>query len=342
MAKISHAFEMLLKRGKARTCLIEGEDCTRTTIQAHSVQNSTILEQIVDTTGHVYTFKTQPSGLALSRLGRNKATTFSGLCNHHDTQLFREIDFSNQSIPTVFTPRQKTLFFLRALLLEGWKKQSIVNSLGDIAKGIEAKDALKVAALLNVSEKEIVDTLVNPEPFAWSIEGNIKGLDEFRAQSRAVFGQLRSGKFHNTVTHHWRLRSRIEAVVTTGFTPIWDLEGTHLYDLSKMPPRMSHMSLTVFPDGEFVNVFISHHRLHQARLQKLMDQIGKHFSKATGWQDWLTEFMLEHSENIVMRPSFIEALKPTERDALEKAVRWTSTDSRPPETYLPFCFFSKG
>lgn len=341
MSRVRHAFDGLLKKRKVRSCLVEGSECREPAIKAHSVQNSAIIEQLVDESGHLFTLESHSKGpgLVLTKTGRNKASTFTGLCSHHDTTVFREIDFSRNSIPAEFSDRQRTLFFLRALLLEGWKKQSIVNSLHDIAKSIEARDLPKLSSLLQVPETELSEALSEPEVIAWSVQGNIKGLEEFRELARSIFGQLDRGKFHNTITHHWRPRARSEVATSSGFSPLEDLAGNRFYAPDLLPPRMTHLSLTVFPDGDFTNVLISHQRRDRNLLSSLLEQINEKFNRPDGWQQWLTEFMLEHSENILFRPSFVQSLGQPERDAIERAASWTSAQDRPPERDLPVRFF---
>jgi len=142
--KLRHAFESLLKKGRKRTCLAEDEECSRPAIQAHSLQNAAILEQLIDSTGHVSILEPEQGKIGIYPRGRNQATTFTGVCGPHDTNIFREIEFQTGSIPTQLTAKQLTLFFLRAVLLESWKKQSIVNSLEDIATSIEAGDPARL------------------------------------------------------------------------------------------------------------------------------------------------------------------------------------------------------
>jgi hypothetical protein len=76
-------------------CLAPDVDCREAPIRAHAVQNSRVLEAIQDS-GHVIM-----PGMGLdkgaltgrfSRLSRNEATTFRGLCSKHDQELFLSLD----------------------------------------------------------------------------------------------------------------------------------------------------------------------------------------------------------------------------------------------------------
>jgi hypothetical protein len=72
-------------------------DCGKPAIRAHSIQNGGTLGELCDD-NHVYVLRAkptldyQPRMPEFVRVGRNQATTFTGLCNEHDTALFLPIE----------------------------------------------------------------------------------------------------------------------------------------------------------------------------------------------------------------------------------------------------------
>ena len=77
-------------------CLEPSMKCENKAIKAHSVQNSRILENLTEN-GHVVTFKRKIDKdlgpqIDFGLIGRNTATTFTGLCVHHDQSIFSAID----------------------------------------------------------------------------------------------------------------------------------------------------------------------------------------------------------------------------------------------------------
>jgi hypothetical protein len=72
-------------------------NCTGVPIKAHAIQNSRALESLAEN-GHVVMFTPElrgsDLGISFKRIGKNLATTFTGLCSEHDTLLFRPIDTS--------------------------------------------------------------------------------------------------------------------------------------------------------------------------------------------------------------------------------------------------------
>jgi len=69
--------------------------CDGKPIDAHSIQNAKVLE-LIQTDGHVlmpdFRLVNGEPKLELVKIGRNDASTFTGLCSKHDTELFKAID----------------------------------------------------------------------------------------------------------------------------------------------------------------------------------------------------------------------------------------------------------
>jgi hypothetical protein len=76
-------------------CLHPSMNCPRPAIRAHSVQNRRVLD-LIQQDGHVMMLKYKVKGddpiLEFEKVGRNEASTFTGLCSEHDTELFKVID----------------------------------------------------------------------------------------------------------------------------------------------------------------------------------------------------------------------------------------------------------
>ncbi len=106
-------------------CIAPGMACEETAIRAHSIQNSRVLD-LLCSDGHVVaphrsTFNKRPK-ISFEKVGRNRASTFTGLCAAHDAKLFRTIDTE------IFDPENSEHLFLnayRAVLREAHAKLSV-------------------------------------------------------------------------------------------------------------------------------------------------------------------------------------------------------------------------
>lgn len=76
-------------------CLHPPLTCEGQAIRAHSIQNAGALDLLAED-GHVVALSLRVTAngpeIAFKRIGRNNASTFSGLCAEHDAALFRPID----------------------------------------------------------------------------------------------------------------------------------------------------------------------------------------------------------------------------------------------------------
>ncbi len=91
-------FASFMRRNKAQLsrCLEPSLKCSKRAIRAHSVQNSRVLDQLARD-GHVVRLThsvtlTEGPKIDFALIGRNQATTFTGLCNYHDNLIFAPIE----------------------------------------------------------------------------------------------------------------------------------------------------------------------------------------------------------------------------------------------------------
>lgn len=84
-----------VQASKLNRCLEPALSCDKKTIRAHSIQNARVLDLLVED-GHVITpqQKMGKSGpkIVFEKVGRNNASTFTGLCAEHDASLFQVLD----------------------------------------------------------------------------------------------------------------------------------------------------------------------------------------------------------------------------------------------------------
>jgi hypothetical protein len=85
-----------IQNSKLGRCLYPFQDCREKPIQAHSIQNSTTFD-LLQSDHHLIQLKTRFNSqvqpyIDFQTVGRNEASTFSGLCSTHDNTLFEPID----------------------------------------------------------------------------------------------------------------------------------------------------------------------------------------------------------------------------------------------------------
>lgn len=79
-------------------CVFAGMVCDRGAVRAHSIQSAHVLQSMARD-GHVVMPELkfrgdQPPEVTFTLVGRNRASTFTGLCAEHDSAIFRPIDLA--------------------------------------------------------------------------------------------------------------------------------------------------------------------------------------------------------------------------------------------------------
>jgi hypothetical protein len=93
-------------------CLAPGMSCGATAIRSHSLQNSRVLDLLVRE-GHVKGLTKRVDKVAgpvifFDDIGRNQATTFTGFCSEHDSNIFKPLETNS------FRPNDDEHLFLVA------------------------------------------------------------------------------------------------------------------------------------------------------------------------------------------------------------------------------------
>lgn len=126
------------KKNKEKFCLHPEANPTicNQIIQAHSIQKSGIISEIARNQ-HIYEFSADLGDMIKHNriepklIGINKASTFSGFCNFHDTETFKPIETSQIQI------NNEHIFLIayRSLCKEIYAKKYQINTLSFIKKG---------------------------------------------------------------------------------------------------------------------------------------------------------------------------------------------------------------
>ena len=139
-------------------CLWPATECSSTAIRAHSIQNSRVLDALCSD-NHVVMPKVRvtprtPPVIRFEKIGRNQATTFTGLCKVHDDELFAPIE---KNAPNLQNAEHTFLIAYRAVLREAHatRKAAIDLQAGYLAgaeKGLWTRDEPSPAGLLAVEQ----------------------------------------------------------------------------------------------------------------------------------------------------------------------------------------------
>ena len=296
-------------------CLEPSFRCTNRAINAHSVQNSKILNNLVRN-GHVIGFKRTISYLDGPKLdyrliGRNPATTFAGLCSQHDEQIFRpieksEINLSNSEHLFLFAYRA-AYRELHATMASAIKLQCAYQE--RIRMGLDPKNTPTNAGILAT------------ERFMISYKTHL-----YKSKLDIAF----SKRYFNLLTHKILVfddmdQSTIAVCSLFSVDQIiigYDALRIHLNVLPINPKK----TIVIF---SFLNENASHAQIFLNRILKSNGEYQRYE---------LSKIILKSCENFVLSPSYFETWSANKKviimEYFEKTILKTDITFESPELYL--------
>lgn len=276
-------------------CLWPTMQCPKDPIRAHSVGKSTSLV-FIEEAGHVLEMRPKivndKPATQFVKIGRNEASTFTGFCNQHDTQLFLPIDTKPLKLDD---PEQLFLIAYRsatrelhAVMLAAVRLQTGLRTLverGSVS-GSEWSPPMQKAtgALLK----------------SWLV-WRFRNLHYDFALAKADYKSI----LHSTYT----ITGRKPVLASSSFFPIDDL---------RMSKKTVWVALNVIPiaDDETAVVF-SYPKVHSGIARKRIAPVMTTFGEeriAT-----LSNLILDSTENFFMRPSHVANWPDERRRRIEEA-----------------------
>lgn len=287
---INHFFKV---QGKfTNRCHDPSETCDQPAILAHSIPSGTVLERIAEN-GHVVMPLMKlsyppPPEIEFKLIGRNKATTFSGLCSLHDNKIFRPID---HALPQLSNPSELFLLAYRAVLREyhvclqsAWRAQSTYRKRIDVglSPGVEPCDFGMLAT----------DHIGN----AFECYEYKRRFDRWYLNSD--WSQLE----HHTIV----LKDQPATVAVSSMFSLDEVDA----------PDTPRVTLSVYPHGGDVIVTFSATSADAPFVRTYLNRIlnsNGHFQKYL-----LSKLIIQSCDNFVLVPSYYDSLPQASKDALNQ------------------------
>ncbi len=297
------AFRVSRATPAATCCAPVSPPCPRRPIRSHSIQRAGPIQRLADATNHVLMFRMDlrldERPLANARpVGVRDATTFPGLCNEHDTSLFREIETRSLIAPTT---EQLFLLSYRAVLRELYAKRCQEEQSRQMVRMVaEDPGASPYAVAVAISH-------------AYDVYVGTHHLTQAKLAHDAVWKTRTYDRFFRFITRRTR---PVAFAVASFFTPIYDFSGAAI---PHGAPRAALPSLTldVAPDGDGTLISLAIQRRHARALGPILDRLERTVDEAE-FIGCIWELALRNCENLVLAPGAWAGLAQHQRDAIER------------------------
>lgn len=255
-------------------------ECGNKAIKAHSVQNSNVLDLLCED-GHVIQIKLKVGGDVApvheyKLIGRNRATTFTGLCSEHDSDIFKEID--TEAID-VSNSRQLYLLAYRSILRE-------------------LHATMHAAVMIQGAYQQRVEMGLDPkdQPSAAGLEAIFQMMKSWRTyRYRCKFDQLEEADPYENLVHVTKELKTYEATLAASvlfgvgkYTNEEDLVGVAL----NIVPLNKNKTVVIFS-------YLKEHEIKvKSAFSELYEAEGYYFGYV------VSKLLLEYGENLVLSPSY--------------------------------------
>lgn len=297
----SHFFKQL--GSQFNRCLEPTMQCQNKAIRAHSVQNSGVLDLLCND-GHVIQLQFHFDGekhpkIKYKNIGRNKATTFTGLCSDHDRSIFEEIDTKP------IDQNNETQLYLLAY-------RSVLRELHATMDG---------AVRLQSTYKKLVDLghVPKDKPSPPGVEATFHMLKAWRTfRYKCIYDDIYENQEFSKLVHITRIVDTelptIAASVFFGlgkYTGAEDIKGV----LINVVPLNENKALVVFS-------YLNEHKLEsEAELSDILIAEGYYLKYL------VTKILLRRGENFVINPEYFESWSDDKKEAISEYFVNTMFDS---------------
>ncbi|PGW77542.1 hypothetical protein COE01_21685 [Bacillus thuringiensis] len=298
-SRINHIMTKSWESTDFETCMaFEKETCHKLIKGAHSIQNNRILNRI-SKDGHVYRIvgnvEKQDLNTEFKKISKNKASTFLGFCEVHDTELFLPIEqkeYNNE-------PIQNFLFAFRAHAIQFHKKQRELKSVQNLFK-------------------EFPYLLVNPTIINW-YRVTLLAMSDCERDYSIFKNHYLSGNFDGLRTIHRKLDFEVDFAVCSSFAVQYDLNKKQINDIyfDKSDEKMPSIYINVYPVENGTNIILSYHLEDEMKYKEYFNQLESLSLKEL--LKHLSFLVIEYAENVFFNPGYIEDLTDNQEESILKS-----------------------
>lgn len=291
-------------------CLEPSEECELGTIRGHSIPSGTVLRHL-SKDGHVVAL--QQSGkldleLSYHLLGKKKATTFSGLCSKHDSEIFRPID---TQLPDLRSQRHLFLLAYRAVLRETY-------------------EATLAALKTQLMYQKTVEVGLAPghEPCSRGLAATgliLRAMDSY--EYKRIFDGCYLSNEWSQLSH--RVLVLEDQAASIAVSALFSLDDA-------CAPVLPRVALSLFPRCNDVAVVFSALPRDTPSMDEYIHRIRT--SEAHLQRYLLTKLIVQNCDNFVIHPDYYDGMSPERRNAIRhysaRTVLRNDEEHEDPAVYL--------
>ncbi|MGA4482171.1 hypothetical protein ACPA3B_01480 [Bacillus bombysepticus] len=262
------------KENFLKECFHEDENCSNKIIKAHSIQNNRILNKISEN-GEVLMFGDENEGswdfkLSMQRIGRKRATTFTGFCGSHDNNIFMPIEGENYQVGN---KEQEFLFAYRALAKEYHTKVTIGDMYRKMREYLVNGEYEKLNDLLGENKPDLKRIETMATMFNAFLLGNEDAEERLEIYKKRMNDFLDNAQFDEIITEVIELEEEYHIAVSSITFIEKDLKGNVINEIDNLDATLAPLFITVFPQEGKTYILLSYFERNKKRYKFISEQV---------------------------------------------------------------------
>ncbi|PEF23130.1 hypothetical protein [Bacillus pseudomycoides] len=258
-----------------KECFHQDENCSDKIIKAHSIQNNRILNKISEN-GEVLMIAGESDSssmfkTSMQRVGRKRATTFTGFCGKHDNDLFMPIEEEKYRIGN---KEQEFLFAYRALAKEFHTKTTVGEMYRKMQQYIRAGEYHKLS---NIFDENSQLNLEYIQYMGEAVTGYLIGSEDAEARlnlfRKRMNEFLDKSSFDEIVTDVIELDEEYHIAVSSITFIETDLNNKVINEMANLQASLAPLFITVFPQDGKTYILLSYFERNKRRYKFIKEQI---------------------------------------------------------------------
>jgi hypothetical protein len=286
--------------------------CTKV-IDAHTVQRSGALKQLVDAENKVRTFypiRPDAHGLVTPRsVGWREASTFTGFCSVHDAT-FAPVE----TVPFTASAEQCFLLSYRAVCFELYQKRGAERAHHVVLPLVQRGRTMP-------AQREIHGMMSALQA------GTISGRRDAEALKAEMDGQLLSGRFHDWTWEVFDFDGPLQITTCGGVSPTHDFAGHLLQELADLNRRAEWLTVNIVPRSSGGSIVLGYRSCDSAP-RALVEDLKRLTSDRL--VQVLPQFVFAHLENTYFSGEWWDNLTVHQKTVIARhAANPNAYDNRP-------------
>lgn len=294
-SRMSHVISKHWNNTDFKCCFAADKDnCTSIIKDAHSIQNNRILNRISED-GHLYTidsdFSSGVPDAVFKKISRNKASTFFGFCDKHDTELFKPIE----QFPYIGTEEQNFLFAFRSFASEYHKKIRALENMRNLFK--EHPYLLLESSAVRTYKVAKID------------------VEDYKHNYNLLTGYIDAKDFSSLRSFSKEIGFEVNFAASSFFAVAKDFKGNVLNDIYDLDIEiMPEIYINIFPVEGKTHIILSYDKKYDYMYQSYFKQLEE--ADVEDLLRHISYLIIEYSENIYFKPSWIDRLSEKKRKSI--------------------------